>query len=68
MKFEIEYTIEEVTCYRVKCSYALTESLLGMSFGFGGFDSPLYTKRADAERVAEAMNADVARKVGRITG
>jgi len=63
LKFDIEYKVEEVTCYRVTCSKQ-SETPLGFMCGGGGLQ-PLFDHRDEADRVAEALNADIARKIGK---
>ena len=62
-KFEIEYKVEEITCYSIACAKE-TETPFGTMAGWGG-DRAIYRSKQEAERVAEALNADIARKIGR---
>ncbi len=60
MELKIEYRIEEITRYKLTRRYYHDGRLLEVDLGhsFGQFES-----RADAERIRDALEADVRRKI-----
>lgn len=62
MKFEIEYEIEEVICWRIRCDKS-SDTPLGPMVGYSG-NQAIYQSKHEAERVAEALNMAIACKIG----
>lgn len=64
MKLEIEYEIKEVTRYVIYRKYHIEDGAGDYTAGFDvGDDCGEFKRKADAEKVRDALEADIARKV-----